>query len=115
MPRADITVLAQLRLRPDFIDEGKRDLLEFARNVRKFEPDCSSIEIAQDMDDPTRITMIEKWSSRAVYEGPHLKTPHMKAFIERSGQFFDGSASIAFCEGTQVPGPRLRSTAPYGR
>jgi quinol monooxygenase YgiN len=115
MRRADVTVLVHLRLLPDFIEKGKRDLLDFARLVKRREPECSAIEIAQDLDDPTRITMIEKWSDREAYEGPHLQTEHMQAFVEKSGQYFDGPASISFCESTAIGRPDSKTTPPYGR
>jgi quinol monooxygenase YgiN len=115
MRRQNVTVLVQLRLRPDCIEQGKADLLDFARIVRKTESDCLAIEIAQDIDDATSITMIEKWSNRAAYEGPHLQTPHMKSFVEQSGQYFDGSARICFCEGTVIGEKNAGLTPPYGR
>lgn len=115
MRQTAVTVLVQLRLLPDSVEQGKRDLLNFARIVRRSEPECLAIEIAHDLDDPTRITMIEKWSTRKAYEGPHLQTPHMKAFVEQSARYFDGSAEIAFCRGTIVDGDDLWHTAPYGR
>jgi quinol monooxygenase YgiN len=102
-------------LLPDSIEQGKRDLLEFARSVRRFEPDCTSLEIVQDVDDPTRITMIEKWSDRATYEGPHLHTDHMKSFIERSSKYFVGPANISFCQGTAIGRFEYENMAPYGR
>ena len=115
MPRTDVTVLVQLRLYPDCVEEGMSELLGFARNVERYEVDCSSIEVAQDIDDPTAVTLIEKWASRAAYEGPHLKTAHMKSFIERASGYFAGSASISFCHGTTVFRDDLLRTAPYGR
>ena len=115
MRRKDVTVLVQLRLLPDCVEQGKSDLLSFARTVRKSEPECRAIEIAQDLDDPTRITMIEKWSSRDAYEGPHLQTPHMRSFVDRSGKYFDESVSVAFCRGTVIGGEDSGSVPPYGR
>lgn len=115
MRRTDVTVLVHLRLLPDCIEKGRRDLLEFARTVKRREPECLAIEIAQDLDDPTRIMMIEKWSDRAAYEGPHLETQHMRKFVERSGKYFDGSARISFFESTVVGQPDAETTPPYGR
>jgi quinol monooxygenase YgiN len=115
MRRAEVTVLVQLRLLPDFIEQGKRDLLDFARDVRKLEPECAEIEVVQDVDDPTSITMIEKWSDRAAYEGPHMQTQHMKSFIAHSARYFDGAASISFCRGTVVGEEESRPVPPYGR
>jgi quinol monooxygenase YgiN len=115
MRKTEVTVLVQLRLLPDCIEQGKRDLLDFCRAVRKLEPECLAIEIAHDLDDPTSITMIEKWSDRKTYEGPHLQTDHMNAFIERASKYFDGPASISFCQGTVIEQDQLRRMAPYGR
>lgn len=122
MRRPDVTVVVHLRLLPDFIEKGKKNLLKFAETVRRQEPECALIEVAQDIDDPTRITMIERWSNREAYEGPHLQTEHMKAFVDESSQYFDGPASISFYEATVVGRPepvpndsKPESVAPYGR
>jgi quinol monooxygenase YgiN len=97
-----VTVLIRLRLDARFREEGRRDLIELARRVRQEEPDCLSIEMAQDLDDPTHITMIEHWSSREAYEGPHMQSAHMRSFIERASHFFEGPPEISFCQGTQI-------------
>ncbi|MEE4161414.1 MAG: antibiotic biosynthesis monooxygenase, partial [Woeseiaceae bacterium] len=68
-----VTVLIRTKLLPDSIEQGKQALLDLAREVRNVEPDCLAIELAQDMDEPANITMIEKWSSREAYEGPHMQ------------------------------------------
>jgi quinol monooxygenase YgiN len=115
MRQTEVTVLASLRLLPEFIEQGMRDLLAFSRSVRKHEPACSSIEIVQDIDDPTQITMIEKWSDRETYEGAHLETEHMKLFIEQSSKYFEGAANISFCRGIVVGRESDATKAPYGR
>jgi quinol monooxygenase YgiN len=115
MRRTDVTVLVHLRLLPEFVEQGAQDLLDFVRIVKRYEPDCYAIEIAQDLDDPTRISMIEKWSSRGAYEGQHQKTQHMKSFVERSSRYFDGPPVISFCQGTTIGQASVRGAAPYGR
>jgi quinol monooxygenase YgiN len=115
MRKTDVTVLARLRLLPEFVEQGMRDLLVFARSVRKHEAACSSIEIVQDIDDPTQITMIERWSDRDIYEGAHLETEHMRSFIERSSRYFEGAASISFCQGVVIGRENDSTKAPYGR
>ena len=102
MRSADVTVLICLQLHPDFVEQGKSELSELARVVRKEEPDCSMIEMAQDIADSTKITMIEKWSSRESYEGPHMQTQHMKSFIDRASKFFVGPPDISCWRGTVI-------------
>lgn len=97
-----VTVLIRTRLLPDSVEQGKQALLDLAQTVRKLEPDCLAIEMAQDLDDPTNITMIEQWSSRAAYEGPHMQSSHMQSFIEKSSRHFAGPPDISFCNGTRI-------------
>ena len=97
-----VTVLIRTQLLPDFIEQGKQDVLDLAQQVRKVEPDCLAIELAQDLDNPANITMVEKWSSRDAYEGPHMQSSHMKSFIEQSSKYFAGPPDISFCHGTQI-------------
>ena len=102
MQESIVTVLIRTQLLPNSVEQGKRDLLELAREVRKIEPECLEIEMAQDMDDPTKITMIERWTSRDAYEGTHMQSAHMKSFIEQSGKYFAGPPDISFCHDTQI-------------
>jgi quinol monooxygenase YgiN len=102
MQAKPVTVLIRAQFLPDSVEQGRRDLLNLAQEVRKVEADCHAIEMAQDLDDPTRITMIEKWSSREAYEGPHMQTPHMQTFLEQSSQYFAGPPDITFCHGTWI-------------
>jgi quinol monooxygenase YgiN len=102
MQTHQVTVLIHLQLLPDCVEQGRSDLLDLAREVRKVEPDCLAIEMAQDVDDSTKITMIEKWSSREAYEGPHMSSPHMQAFIAKSSRYFVGPPEIAFCQGATI-------------
>ena len=101
MQESIVTVLIRTQLHPESVEQGKRDLQNLAQTVRKAEPDCLAIELAQDMDDPTDVTMIEKWSSREAYEGPHMQSPHMQSFIEQSSRYFVGPPEISFCHGTR--------------
>lgn len=102
MQARTVTILIRAKLLPDFIEQGKRALLDLAREVRRVEPDCLAIELAEDMDDPTNVTMIERWSSRDAYEGKHMRSSHMKSFIEQSSKYFAGPPDISFCHGTRI-------------
>lgn len=111
----EVTVLAELRLLPDAIEKGKSDLIEFAQVVKSEEPDCLAIDVVHDIDDPTKITLIEKWKDRSAYEGSHLETPHMKAFVAQSSKYFDGPANISYCTSTAIGRGKRWGKDPYGR
>ena len=102
MQESIVTVLIRTRLHPDAVEQGKQALQNLAREVRRTEPDCLAIELAQDMDSPTNVTMIEKWSSREAYEGPHMHSSHIQSFIEHSSKHFVGPPKISFCHCTRI-------------
>jgi quinol monooxygenase YgiN len=60
------------------------------------EPDCGGIEILRDVDDGTRFILYERWSSREAYTGPHMRTPHLLAFIAQAPKFIAGPPTINF-------------------
>jgi quinol monooxygenase YgiN len=64
--------------------------------VRKEEPACSGITMIQDAADPTRILPYELWPDRDSYLGPHMETPHIKAFKAQGGELFSGPPDITF-------------------
>jgi quinol monooxygenase YgiN len=64
--------------------------------VRKEEPACSGITMIQDAADPTRILLYELWPDRDSYLGPHMETPHIKAFKAQGGELFSGPPDITF-------------------
>lgn len=86
----------QHRLLPDRIDQAKRDIIQLTRTVMAKEPDCLGIEVLQDVDNPTRITLVERWASREAYEGPHMQTEHLQSFIARAKDNLAGPPDISY-------------------
>ncbi len=60
------------------------------------EPDCLGIQVLADPEDDTRIALHERWTSREAYTGPHMRTPHIQAFIQRAADFVAGPPEITF-------------------
>lgn len=89
-------VLVCHRSLPDHEDRAKKELARLVATVVRKEPDCVGIKMMQDVDDPTRITLIEQWSSREAYEGPHMQTEHIQSFISRANEFLAGAPDISF-------------------
>lgn len=77
---------------------AQRELAALVSIVVENEPDCSGIEILQDIDDGTRIVLYERWSSREAYTGPHMRTPHILAFIKKAPDFMAAPPSITFLD-----------------
>ena len=57
------------------------------------------IRVLTDLSEPRRILLVEEWTSREAYEGPHFGTPHLRAFIGRAPELFAGPPDITFWDG----------------
>ncbi|HEX7022179.1 MAG TPA: antibiotic biosynthesis monooxygenase [Trueperaceae bacterium] len=77
-------------------EAAARELGALIARVREAESDCGGITMVRNSDDPSRICLIEEWSSREAYLGPHMRTPHLQEFIQRAGSLFGGPPDISF-------------------
>lgn len=96
MSATEVTVIIRYRCQPGLADLACRELSALVAIVRREEPDCHGITIVQNEDDPCDFTLVEAWSSREAYAGPHLRTPHLLAFKERAPQFMAGAPEITY-------------------
>ncbi len=103
MSATDVTVIIRYRSQDGLADTALAELSALVAIVRREEPDCHGIVIVQNQDDPCDFTLIEGWSSREAYAGPHLRTPHLLAFKERAPSFMAGAPEITYWrEGCRV-------------
>lgn len=98
MPGKGLIVLIEYRALPGKEVVAQRELASLVATVVANESDCSGIEVLRDIDDAGRIVLYERWASREAYTGPHMRTPHILAFIERAPNFVAGPPSITFLE-----------------
>jgi quinol monooxygenase YgiN len=91
-----VTVLANLRARPNMAAVAHRELIIIIAKIVATEPACLSIRLHQDVDDETRFFLCERWTSREAYTRLHMQASHVQAFLERAPAFLDGPPSITF-------------------
>ena len=91
-----VNVLIEYRAQSDHLAKAVSELDALVAKVVASEPDCFGIRLLQDPDDPAHVLLVEEWSSREAYLGPHFQTPHLKAFIERAPALFSGPPEIRF-------------------
>lgn len=96
MPASDVMVIISYRAQPGREAQAVRELGDLIATVVREERDCHGIQLYQDEADPTRLLLHELWTSQAAYTGPHLQTPHLKAFIARAPGFLAGPPDITF-------------------
>lgn len=96
MQPSRVTVLIEYHAQPDHVAKAVSELDALVAKVVASEPDCFGIRLLQDPDEPARVLLVEEWSSREAYLGPHFQTPHLKAFIEQAPSLFSGPPEIRF-------------------
>lgn len=93
-----VTVLIRYQAQPGKEDAALAVLGELVATVVREEPDCLGIRILTSVSEPARILLDERWTSREAYLGPHLDTPHLRAFVERAMTLFTEAPEITFWE-----------------
>ena len=91
-----VVVLIVFKTRPGSESLAVEVMTSLIATVRKEEPACSGITMIQDTADPSRILLYELWPDRESYLGPHMETPHIKAFKARAGELFVDAPDISF-------------------
>jgi len=97
-----VTVVITCAVRPDKLDDARRELKAVIRQVMALEPACSSIRVHEAPDAPHRWLIVEQWESREAFSGPHMQQPHMQAFMKRAEAFLDGETDFAFWYETSI-------------
>jgi quinol monooxygenase YgiN len=90
-----VTVMITSSIKPDKMEEAKRQLEAVIKTVMAHEPACHGIRVHIDRK-KLRLLIIEYWDSEEVFIGPHMQTPHMQTFLKKAETFLDGAAEFSF-------------------
>ena len=96
MPTGPVIVVIAYHAQPGKGPAARAALAGIIATVVASEPDCRGIRLLENTDDETRFLLYEHWTSQAAYVGPHMQTPHIKAFIAAAGALFVGPPDISF-------------------
>lgn len=77
-----LTNVAVYRIKPEFVDEFKRQMLKHADTCLREEPGCLRFEVNQSASDPTLFLMYELFADEEAVEA-HGKTGHIVDFVRR--------------------------------
>jgi quinol monooxygenase YgiN len=76
-----IAVLVTFRIKPGSVDAFKEELLKVAVPVIA-EPECLTLDYAQDPQDPARFMLYEVWPSREYFEKTQQAKPYYRPYLE---------------------------------
>lgn len=91
-----VTVVITGKIKPDKRDLARAAFEAVIPKVIAKEPACHGIRVHEDPNDPCRLLIIEQWDSVEAFTGPHMQTPHQKAFFEQAQVFLDGEPDFTF-------------------
>jgi quinol monooxygenase YgiN len=91
-----IVVLIEFRIQPGKESLAMQVMTSLIATVRREEPACAGITMIRDAANPSRVLLYELWPDRDSYMGPHMETPHIKAFKAQGGDLFAGPPEITF-------------------
>ncbi len=91
----NVVVLVQYKTQPGKDSVALSTLKDLINKV-KLEPYYVNIVLHVDPVDRSNILLYEEWSDEVYYNGEHMKTAHLKEFINNAGGFLAGPPSISF-------------------
>jgi mutator protein MutT len=95
MSSEHVVVQIHYRAQPGKEAQAAREIAALIATVQREEPDCLGITMLRSADDPARVLLHERWTSRQAYFGPHMQTPHIQAFIAAAPAFVAGPPEIS--------------------
>ena len=87
-------ILLKFKAQPEKSDLAVSELKKLFEHVKN-EPNYVSITLHVDPNDPTNILLYEEWEDLAYYNGEHMNTDHLKAFMANSANFLAGPPDIS--------------------
>lgn len=93
---SDVTIVIRYTAQPGRSERALETISALIREVVTQEPECSAIRILQNDGDPGSILLIEEWTDRETFDGPHMATPHIQEFIRVAGELFVGPPEISY-------------------
>lgn len=96
-PNSDQNTIVMLKFKaqPEMGGKTVSELYRLLENVKK-EPHFVSITMHIDPNDDTNIMLYEEWEDVDYYNGAHMNTDHIKAFMGASRNFLTGPPEITF-------------------
>ena len=99
---SEVYVIVKYQSLPDQFENAKQEIAKLVSTVLAKEQECGGVTLLQDLNDPTRFTLIEKWPSQELFLGPHMQQKHIQDFIQGAGRFLAGPPDITFSQAVGV-------------
>ncbi len=90
-----IVVLVKYEVQPGKHDLAAHEIASLVNTVTATEQGCLGISILRSDSGDHQVLLYERWIDKDTYFGPHMRTPHIQAFIQSAGEFLAGPPDIS--------------------
>ncbi len=80
MNMSKLTIVANIKAKPDKVDLVKTELLKLIAITRS-EQGCINYDLHQNNDNPAQFIFYENWETRELWQA-HMANDHLKEYIE---------------------------------
>ena len=87
-----VCVISKFKIKPDCLDEAKKQWVNSATNMKKHEPDLLKWDILQSSHDPLLFYCVEEFADHAAIEF-HIQQDYVKEGVEAFAGLMDGDAA----------------------
>lgn len=74
------TVIVDLTIKKEFVDEFHATVIRQGQNSRAKEPGCLGFDVLQNPDDPRQFTLYEIYTDAPTFYDTHCSTPHFAQY-----------------------------------
>ena len=90
-----IVVLVKYQAQTGKHDLAAQEIASLVKTVTATEQGCLGISMLRSDSRDGEFLLYERWTDKEIYFGPHMQTPHIRAFIQAAGGFLAGPPDIS--------------------
>ncbi len=107
----EIVVVGSFKINPGKEDEALEAFKALVEPTHR-EDGCVLYALHRGVDDPGRLTFIERWDSRELLDA-HLNSDHVSALLERAEELWGDNGEITVYEAVPAGEPKKGSLAEH--
>lgn len=107
----DVVVVGSFRINPGKEEEALEAFTALVAPTHS-EDGCILYALHRGVDDPARLTFIERWGSRDLLDA-HLRSDHVSALLERADELWGDNGEITVYDAVPAGEPKKGSLAEH--
>jgi quinol monooxygenase YgiN len=107
----EVVVVGSFKINPGREDEALEAFKAIVEPTHR-EDGCVLYALHRGIDDPGRLTFIERWESRELLDA-HLNSDHVSALLERADELWGDQGEITVYEAVSAGEPKKGSLAAH--